>query len=173
MITEKQLVALGNKYLSELKAIGRKFYPVKFEFKNRKSAKVFGTAYYSYERCGYDRITLNKHFASMDDLINTLLHEIAHLDHEARGHGHGPRWKKVASIYGNMYNTNITRTSKKQIAVPGQVIVQVVWSEACLRINKTLPKVYSRKYSSRKYAENFIKKYERIGFLESYNIVKV
>jgi len=173
MITQKLLNEMSRKYLNELKSKGRTFNPIRFELKSRKSSTVFGTAYLSYKRLGYDRITINKHLTDMEEFKNTLLHEIAHLDLEARGHGHSYEWKRVANMYSQWFNTNITTTSDKEIKVPGMVEVKVIWADKCLKINKNLPREYSRKYSGIGYAKNFVKKYQSIGFIESYKIVEV
>lgn len=172
MLTQKQVEDLGNKYLKELKSRGRRFNPIKFELKSRKSSTVFGTAYGSYNTKGYDRITINKHLTNLEELKNTMLHELAHLDMEGRENGHGPKWKKVARLYGQWYNTNITRTSDKELKVPGMVKLHVVWTDECLALNKHLPRKITREYTSIKYAENFVRKYKRIGFVDSYEIVR-
>jgi len=172
MITLRELNDLGVKYIQELEAKGRRFYPIKFRIKNRKSTTNFGKAGAFFHTKGYDVIEINQYITDMEDIKNTILHEIAHLDHEARGHGHGPKWKKVADMYGRWYNTNITRTSEKQVSVPGAVEVHVVWSDACLEINKKLPRFYTRKYTSEKRAMNFVHKFNSIGFIDDYKIVK-
>lgn len=173
MITQKQLEQIGNKYLTELKAQGRKFNKIVFEVKSRKSTHIYGTAYMTNERLGYDRITINPHMPDQNEFINTLLHELAHLDLEARGNGHGAKWKKVARLYSSLYNTNITRSSHKSLAIPGSIQVKVVWTDKCLKINKNLDRNYTRTYTSQKLAENFVKKYESIGFIQEYKIIKI
>lgn len=174
MLSQSQLNHLGNMYLNELKSKGRKFNPIRFELKSRKASTIYGTAYYSYKKLGYDRITINRHMPDFEELKNTILHELAHLDKEARGHGHGPKWKQVAKLYGQWFNTDISRTGEKEIKIPGRttIKVQVVWTDKCLRMNKHLPREYTRTYTSMGYAKNFVKKYTRNGFIDSYKIIE-
>jgi len=173
MITQIELEKLGQKYLEDLKDQGRRFNNIKFEVKKSRTAHIFGTAYMTYERLGYDRITINPYMPDRNELIDTLLHELAHLDLEARDHGHGPKWKKVANLYSKWYNVNITRTSYKEIKVPGSVKVKVTWTDKCLELNKHLPRNYSRTYTTYKHAENFVKKYTNNGFIQEYKIIKI
>lgn len=173
MITQSQFEVVGNKYLNELKAKGRKFHKIKFEVKNTKSTNIYGTAYMTKERLGYDRITVNPYMPDHEEFVNTVLHELAHLDLEARDNGHGPKWKKVANLYGRLYNVNIVRTSSKNIEIPGSIQVQVVWTDKCLQLNKKLPRNYTKVYTSQKHAENFVRKYESIGFIKEYKIIKI
>lgn len=172
MLTLKELNDLGVKYIQELEERGRSFYPIKFRIKTRKSAQNFGKAICAFYKMGYDIIEINQYLEDPEEIKNTVLHEIAHLDHEARGDGHGPKWKKVARMYGRWYGTEITRTSSKSIDMPGVIEVHVVWSDACLEVNKRLPRFYVRKYTSEKRAMNFIRKYQGIGFIDDYKIVK-
>lgn len=172
MLTLKELNDLGVKYLQDLEDRGRRFYPIKFRIKSRKSSHNYGKAFASYETKGYDMIEINQYIKDPEDIKNTILHELAHLDHEARGHGHGPKWKNVAKIYSIWYNTEIKTTSNKSIEIPGMVEVHVVWSDECLAINKKLPRFYTRKYTSEKRAMNFVRKFNSIGFIDEYKIVK-
>jgi len=172
MLTLKEITDLGIKYVQELEDKGRRFYPIKFRTKSRKSTTNFGKAIYSYRSKGYDTIEINQYISDVEELKNTILHEIAHLDLEARGNGHGPKWRKVARMYSTWYKTEITRTSFKDINIPGAVEVHVIWSDKCLKINKNLPRFYTRKYASEKRADNFVKKYTEIGFIDSYKLVK-
>lgn len=172
MLTQKHLELLGNKYLSELKAHGRQFNPIRFEVSTRKSVRTFGTAHYSYSRLGYDRIKINKYLTDHDELVNTILHELAHLDFEGRRDHHGPIWQKVANLYGRLYNTNISRTSSKQIEIPGILEIHVIWSDRCLELNKHLSKKFVKRVTSEKRASTFVQKYKSIGFIDSYKIVR-
>lgn len=172
MLTLKELNDLGVKYIQELEEKGRRFYPIEFRLKSRKSSQNYGKAIVSYERQGYDIIEINQYMKDPEDVKNTIIHEIAHLDHEARGHGHGPKWKKVARMYSRWYDTEITTTSHKELEIPGMVEVHVVWSDECLLINKHLPRFYKRTYTSEKRAMNFVRKFNNMGFIDDYKIVK-
>lgn len=172
MLTVEEVKKLGNYYLDELKSHGRKFNPIKFGLNKRKSATIHGKAFPRYEVWGYDYIEINKHLVNKDEIINVILHELAHLDLAARGHGHGKPWKAVARLYGVWFNTTIKRTSDKAIEIPGSVEVRIVWNDKCLRLNKHLEhKEYKMMYSSEKRANNAIKKYQSWDFIESYRLI--
>jgi hypothetical protein len=173
MLTQLELINLGTKYLNELKARGRQFNPIKFKLKTRKSAGNYGIAYVTFKRLGYDQIEINQYLTDKKELINTILHELAHLDLEAYKDGHGADWKRVAAMYGRWYNTKITRTSNKTLEIPGMIEIHVVWSDKCLKVNKKLNRHYVKKVTSEKRASNFIKEYSSIGFIDSYKIVRL
>lgn len=172
MLTQTKLNELGNYYLEDLKRRGREFNKIIFILKTRKSAQNFGKAILSNERLGYDQIEINQYLTDQNELINTILHELAHLDLYARGYGHGPRWKRIANTYGHWYNTLITTTSHKEVSIPGMVEIHVEWSDKCLQINKHLDRKYVKRVTSEKRAETFIKKYSNIGFINSYKVIK-
>lgn len=173
MLKQVELLQLGNKYLNELKARGRQFNPIRFKLKTRKSATNFGIAHRTFKKLGYDQIEINPYLTDKDELINTILHELAHLDSEAYEGGHGTDWKRVANMYGRWYNTEITRTSNKELKIPGMIEIQIVWSDKCLNINKNLNRHYTKKFASEKRASNFINEYNRIGFIDSYKLVRL
>ena len=110
MVTAKELDYLCNYYLNDLKSRGRKFNKIIFVLKTRKSSQNFGKAFLSYKRLGYDKIEINQYLDDRDELINTILHELAHLDLNAYGDGHGENWRYVASLYSGWYNTHNSRT---------------------------------------------------------------
>lgn len=175
MFNEKTILEITEKYIEELVEIGAVFYPIKVRVKSRKSTRNFGVAYYYYETKGYDVIEINQYIVEESDLRNTILHELAHLDLRARRDGHGSKWKRVAGIYGRKYGTSITRTSSKEMDVPGQIIIRVTWSDKCIRYNPHLQennRVSEKKYSSVGYANNFIKKYKRMGFIDNYEYIR-
>lgn len=172
MLTNNELQYLGNHYLNDLKSRGRKFNKIIFVLKTRKSAQNFGKAFSSYKRLGYDKIEINQYLTDKDELINTILHELAHLDLDAYGSGHGSKWIYVANMYSRWYNTLITRCSSKELEIPGMVEIHVIWSNKCLDLNKNLKRTYVKKVTSENRALSFIKKYLKIGFIDSYKIIK-
>lgn len=171
MFTENQIQQMGEQYLNELKARGRKFNPIKFTVKKRKSGTVFGTAVYSFISLGYDEIQINPYIVNEKELKNTILHELAHCDLEARGDGHGNKWVRVALHYNDWFNVNITRTSNKELIIPGGAKVKVTWNTNCLALNKRIPKEYIRSFPSLNKANSFVEKYKRINFIEKYEII--
>ena len=68
---------------------------------------------------------------------------------------------------------NLSRTSNKEIKVPGQVTVKVTWSDTFYRFNPSFKRgeIYKREYSSMGYANNFIKKYKKMGFIADHEII--
>lgn len=141
---EQTVIELGEQYLAELIARGRKFYPIKFEAMKRKSCRTFGRARMTYSGSSYghkhDIIEINTNMTDVEEIKNTILHELAHLDFEARGDGHGPRWKRVARLYGRWYNTEITRTSSKVIKITGTYLLEVTFTDDCITRYKNVPK---------------------------------
>lgn len=174
MFSERFINEISTTYINELKLIGRQFNPIKVRIKTRKSISNFGKAKHTFEIVGYDEIEINQYIVDEDELRNTILHELAHLDLYARGNKHGSRWQHVASIYGKKYNMSLSRVSNKEIKVPGQVIVRVKWSEKCLKANPGLRNIdsFERKYSSIGYANNFVIKYKNVGYIEDFEIIR-
>lgn len=164
MFSEKVINKITNQYLKELKADGRKFNPIKVKIKSRKSVTNFGKAKHKFEKLGYDEIEINQYIVNEEELRNTILHELAHLDLYARGNKHGSRWQQVAGIYGRKYSMDISRVSCKEIKVPGQVVVKVEWADSFYKYNPKWErgKLYERTYSSIAYANNFIDRYKSL-----------
>jgi hypothetical protein len=172
MLTQSKLNQLGEFYKKDLESRGRKFNDIKFVIKKRKSTGNFGKAFMSYNTKGYDVIEINQYLVNEDEQINTILHELAHLDKEAYGHGHGPSWKRVAALYSRWYNTSITRTSCKELVIPGSIKINIVWSDKCLKLNPHLQKNWSRVVTSMNRASSFVNKYKTYDFIESYGFEK-
>lgn len=172
-----QIEKITNEYITELKAINRKFYPIKVKL-GRKSLGTYGTAKYDYEKSGFDVIIINPYIELEADLRNTILHELAHLDQEARYDGHGYHWKRVAMLYSRKYNTVIKRTDRKPLNVPGVVQTKIEWSPRCLSMNPQLLKYnksnpYIKSFRNRNTADNYIKRYKENGFIDSFEIIEV
>lgn len=156
MYTLEQITEIGNQYIKELTEKGRIFNPIKFELL-RKSMKTYGVAIASYSKyTPYDTIRINPYIVNEEDLRNTILHELAHLDKEAYMKGHNADWKRVARNYSRTYNTSITRTGQKEIKIPGYVFYE---------LHVTYSKQAVAKYSVKK---NAIHKYRRKGDLTNY-----
>ena len=174
MFELKSIEEISKNYIKELKEMGRQFNPIKVKIKSRKSISNFGKAKHTFERFGYDTIEINQYIVEEGELRNTILHELAHLDLYARGHGHGRRWQVVASIYGRKFNMNLSRTSDKEIKVPGQITVRVTWTDEFYKYNPSFPRgeAYERKYSSIGYAKRFVSKYEKSGFIASKQFIR-
>jgi predicted SprT family Zn-dependent metalloprotease len=174
MYSEKQIIELCDYYLKDLKTrYGRKFNPIKFEAMKRKNVTYSGIMYLTFAKEGYDRIVINPYLASIEYIINTILHELAHADLEARGNHHGDKWKRVARAYSSYYNTVISRVDEnKQLVFPDGVCAIVTWSDKCIRLNPSFryKRVQKKEFKSQAAAEKFQQKYMRLNFLDSFEL---
>lgn len=172
MRTQKDIEKLVDYYKAKLEEHGRVFKkPILTEVFKRKTYRTYGKAYI-YHNKPYSKVVINQWIKHDHDLVNTILHELSHLDSEAIGAGHGPKWKRVASIYGRLFNTDITRTSIKELLIKrDRIQTTFVYTEKALRETRIKGKVLNHSFVNENKLKDYVSFVSSKGYLEKYEVL--
>ena len=171
MRTLYEIRKLVDYYKSELEKHGRVFdKPIRVEVFARKTYGTYGQAQIHRNK-PYNVIKINQWLKEDKDIINTILHELSHLDTEGIGDHHGPNWRRVARVYGKLFNTDITRTSNKELTINKKYVwIRVLYTDNA-PVKHRKPEGLVHRFNNEQTAHNYAKTLKVVGLLKDFAFI--
>lgn len=122
-----------NKEVAELLGVKAKEFPIDLKMRSYRTHGQVVTNTLTHQ---IKKFRISCSLKNDEDIINTILHELCHVYND-NGKGHDWRWKRLASIVGRHYKTDITRCSNKEhIGAPrAKHAVAVITCPHCGRVS--------------------------------------